>query len=144
MTDDQQDDLSYRLVLKEQKQTPEELMAAIKDKLLIYSSGITAPILSALVGASVDRVRRLLRDGVAKGVYVTTTVEGKALYFLAGWETFAGKRAPHRTVNLLEGTYDGAELKPLPGINRERFEAYTLPSIRGAWRVWPDGTKERI
>lgn len=51
---------------------------------------------------------------------------------------------PGQLVNKLHGTYDGAELKPVPGLTRDRLEAYTLPSIQGKYRVWPDGTRERL
>jgi hypothetical protein len=41
------------------------------------------------------------------------------------------------------GIYEGKELKPNPGIPDSRFEAYRLPSVRGTWRIWPDGRKEK-
>lgn len=51
---------------------------------------------------------------------------------------------PSQLVNKMHGHYDGAELKPAPGITRDRLEAYQLPSIQGGWRIWPNGMKERI
>jgi hypothetical protein len=35
------------------------------------------------------------------------------------------------------GDYDGAELKPNPGIPPERFNAFKLPSLIGGVRVYP-------
>lgn len=38
--------------------------------------------------------------------------------------------------------YDGAELRRNPGITEDRMLAFTLPSLSGKWRVWPDGRRE--
>lgn len=51
---------------------------------------------------------------------------------------------PGQLVNTLAGKYDGAELRPNPGLPADRMEAYRLPSIRGGWRIWPNGMRERI
>jgi hypothetical protein len=40
--------------------------------------------------------------------------------------------------------YTCPELGRNPGIPDERFVAFTLPSIRGSKRVWPDGRTEPI
>lgn len=40
--------------------------------------------------------------------------------------------------------YLGTELQTNPGITPDRMEAFSLPSIMGPWRVWPDGRRERI
>lgn len=124
--------------------TPEEITAEINNKLNVYDNGITAPMLSTLIGVSVERVRKLLRVGVARELYATSVSEGKTLYFLAGKQKFVGKLTPHKMVNIMAGTYDGAELKPSPGITDDRFDAYRLPSRMGSMRVWRDGRTEKV
>jgi len=44
----------------------------------------------------------------------------------------------------LEGVYLCPELKRNPGIPASRFVAFDLPSIRGGYRIWPDGRKEPL
>lgn len=42
------------------------------------------------------------------------------------------------------GTYDGAELKPLPGLTADRFAAFALPSRIGNSLHYPDGRVEKF
>lgn len=124
--------------------TNEELMAEIEAKLSVYSNGITSPMISTLLEVSVERVRKLMRIGLADGTFASRTEAGQTLWFIAGREPYSGKLTPHKMVNIMAGTYDGAELKPSPGITDDRFDAYRLPSRMGSMRVWRDGHTEHV
>jgi hypothetical protein len=52
--------------------------------------------------------------------------------------TIEDRQASVRVSRML-GTYDGAELRPDPGIPASRMEAYRLPSRNGDRLEWPDG-----
>jgi hypothetical protein len=42
-------------------------------------------------------------------------------------------------MDMRNGTYEGRELQRNPGIPASRFVGFDLPSIRGGYRIWPDG-----
>lgn len=124
--------------------TDQELLASIKAKLGLYSNGLTSPMISALLAAPVERVRRLMKVGLAREEFATSIHEGKTMWHIAGREPYAGVLTPHNMVNKMLGTYDGAELRPLPGLTSDRFDAYRLPSRMGSLRIWRDGRTEHV
>jgi hypothetical protein len=51
---------------------------------------------------------------------------------------------PNTTDKFAGDVYTCPELRRNPGIPAARYAAFDLPSIRGGYRIWPDGTRERL
>jgi hypothetical protein len=101
------------------------------------------------VGGKLERVREELRALCGLGLVSMTKGAG-------GRYTVSTRRAAEpkeradvaraRTcVNALSvGTYNGADLRPLPGLHPSRLEAFSLPSRIGNRLHYPDGRVEVI
>lgn len=121
--------------------TNEDIIREVSTKLKVYSSGLTLPILSTMLQVTENKMRVALRLALADGRLLMHKAHGSILYSLP-LDPTCGPLTPSVLVNKMKGSYDGAELKPLPGLMPERYEAFSLPSRMGKYRVWPDGRME--
>lgn len=50
---------------------------------------------------------------------------------------------PGNLVNKMAGTYDGSDLRDLPGTAPDRLAVNDIPSRMGSWLVYRDGRRVR-